>query len=259
MHLFGRLALIFSLSFPLLLPAQSEADQILLKNGTTFEGAILEYQQGQPLWLELSNGDTLMFQDEEIERIIQKGQAVSPTAAPLPGKEEATKKKAYAFKEKGLYNATYFATLSGSSDSELKLGLGFHNITGYQFLRQFGLGLGLGIDTYSFDNGQSIFPLFLEARGYLVRKPVSPYYSVNAGYGFAFRNEEELITKAEGGILIRGTIGLRLGADEDTNVLIGLGYQYQKASLERQNFQGAELEIRELVYNRIVMRVGLIF
>ncbi|MCB0570326.1 MAG: hypothetical protein KDC66_11205, partial [Phaeodactylibacter sp.] len=123
----------------------------------------------------------------------------------------------------------------------------------------FGLGIGLGIDTYSFDDGQSIYPLFVEARGYFLPKPVTPYYTFDAGYGFAFPNREEQITGAEGGLLFRGALGLRLGADSDTNVAIGVGYQYQKARLERQDFQGAELEIRELAYNRIVMRVGLIF
>lgn len=257
MHLLRHGALLFCTLFPFLLAAQVEKDRILLKNGSAFEGKIVEYQQGARLWLQLANGDTLSFREEEVQRIIQEGRA-----APLAEGTEAAPapvKKAYAFKEKGLYHATYFNTLSGTLGSDFKMGLGLHHSTGYQFVRQFGLGLGLGIDTYSFDEGQSIYPLFAEARGYLARRAVAPYYSFSAGYGFAFPNREEQITGAEGGLLFRGVIGLRLGADEDTNVLIGMGYQYQEARLERENFQGAELEIRELVYNRIVMRVGLIF
>ena len=251
------LALLFLSSLPVALSAQAEADMLYLRNGQQLEGRILEYQQGVRLLLRLSTGDTLAIRDAEIERIVQKGY--------LPAEaldwQKPTPKKGYAFKEQGLYNALYFSTMnSGGPDSRLKMGIGLHHSAGYQFNRLLGLGLGLGIDTYGLSDGQSIYPLFAEARGYLLRKAVTPYYSVSAGYGFAFKNRDANVIEAEGGPLFRGIIGLRLGGEVRTNVLLGLGYQYQEASFTRSLFGGGGVwEVQELTFHRIVMRVGLIF
>jgi hypothetical protein len=251
------LALLIVNLLPIALSAQVETDVIYLKNGQQLEGRILEYQQGVRLMLQLSAGDTLRLRDVEIERIVQKGYLPAEALA----WQKAPQKKSYAFKEKGLYNALYFSTMnSGGPDSRLKLGIGLHNSTGYQFNRLLGLGLGLGIDTYGLSDGQSIYPLFAEARGYLLRKAVTPYYSLSAGYGFAFKNRDANVIEAEGGPLLRGIIGLRLGSDERTNVLLGLGYQYQEASFTRSlSVGGGVWEVQELTFHRIVMRVGLIF
>ncbi len=260
MNTAGRALLILLLLFPMCLTAQAEVDVIYLKNGSKFEGRILEYQQGSTLRLQLRPGGEIEFREEEIRRIEQGWE---PEEAEVEKEDipriEPEKKKAYAFKENGMYNATYFSTLSGSADGIFQLGLGIHNVTGYQFHRLFGLGAGFGVDTYSFDDGETLYPVFAEARGYLSRKRVAPYYSGNIGYGFAFRNSDELINKAEGGIFFRAALGLRLSADEGTNVLVDLGYQYQEAYFERRTPFQNEIEEKRLEFNRIVIRIGLIF
>ncbi|MCO6476155.1 MAG: hypothetical protein J5I94_06000 [Phaeodactylibacter sp.] len=253
----ARAVLILLLLFPACLLAQSDVDVIYLKNGSTFEGKILEYQQGSTLRLQLRSGGEIEFREEEIRRI-EQGWEPEAEVEDIP-RIEPEKKKAYAFKEKGMYNATYFSTLSGSANGVFQLGLGIHNVTGYQFHRLFGLGAGFGVDTYSFDEGETLYPVFAEARGYLSRKRVAPYYSGNLGYGFAFKNRDELINKAEGGIFFRAALGLRLGADEGTNVLVDLGYQYQEAYFERRTPFQNEIEEKRLEFNRIVIRIGLIF
>lgn len=210
---------------------------------------------------QLLAGGVLEFREEEIDRAEQGGK---PAVA---GKKEAEevvyappdKEKTYAFREKGVYNATYFSTLSGSANGKFQLGLGIHNVTGYQFHRLLGVGLGFGVDTYSFEDGETAYPLFAEARGYLSAKRVAPYYSGSLGYGFAFKNSDELINKAEGGLFFRAALGLRLGADENTNVLADIGYQFQEAFFERRTPFQNEIEEKYLEFNRIVIRIGLIF
>lgn len=242
------------------LAGQQASDIIHLRNGSRFEGQILEKRENGTLRFQLSAGGELEFREEEISRIEQK--EVSPKGAEEAegsAGPELLREKTYAFKERGVFNATFFSTLSGAAGSKFQLGLGIHNVTGYQFHRLLGIGLGLGVDTYSFDNGETLHPVFAEARGYLSRKSVSPYYSGSAGYGFAFKSSDELINKAEGGMFFRGAMGLRLGADKDTNVLADIGYQYQEAFFERRTPFLNEIEEKWLRFHRIVVRVGLIF
>ena len=254
MNTIRRAVLILVLVLPLGLKGQSDIDVIHLKNGSKFEGKILEYQQGSALRLQLRSGGELEFREEEISRIEQ---GLEPEEENR--KEMSSGEKTYAFKERGVFNATYFSTLSGSSEEGFLLGLGLHNITGYQFHRLFGLGLGLGVDTYSFDNGETLYPVFVESRGYLSQNRVAHYYAAAGGYGFAFRNNDELINKAQGGLFFRAALGLRLGADKDTNVLIDGGYQYQDAFFERRTAFQNEIEEKRLTFHRIVIRIGLIF
>jgi hypothetical protein len=253
------LTLLLWLVLPLGLAGQVETDVLYLRNGQQLEGRIVEYQQGGRLLFRLSSGEVLELREEEVERILQKGYlpAAERDEAPAPAAEP----KPYQFKERGWYNALYFATMnSGGPESGLRMGIGLHNSTGYQLHRLLGLGLGVGIDTYGLSDGKSIYPLFAEARGYLLKKPLTPYYSFCAGYGFAFKNRSAAIIDAEGGAMFRGVLGLRLGASADTNVLLGIGYQYQEAAFVRELFGGAgSQEIQELTFHRIVMRVGLIF
>jgi hypothetical protein len=253
------LAFVLGTILPLALTGQVETDVVYLRNGQQLEGRIVEYQQGVRLLFRLSGGEVVELREEEVERIVQKGYLPAVEREEAPAKAEAP--KPYLFKDRGWYNALYFATMnSGGPESGLRMGIGLHNSTGYQFHRLFGLGLGLGIDTYGLSDGKSIYPLFAEARGYLLKKSLTPYYSFCAGYGLAFKNRSAGIIDADGGTMFRGIVGLRLGASADTNVLLGVGYQYQEASFVRELFGGGGFrEIQELTFHRIVMRVGLIF
>ena len=258
MNTISRAILILAFCLPAGLQAQAGIDVIHLKNGSRFEGKILEHQPGSNFRVQLRSGGEIEFTEEEVSRIEQGQQGLdSGGQATEPGTRE--KGNAYAFKEKGVYNATYFSTLSGSANDNFQLGLGLHNITGYQFHRMLGLGLGFGVDTYSFDNGETLYPVFAEARGYLSKRRIAPYYSGSLGYGFAFKNSDERINKADGGLFFRTALGLRLGADKDANVLMDVGYQFQEAFFERRTGVQNEIEEKRLEFNRIVIRIGLIF
>lgn len=250
----GKAVLIPILFFPLCLKAQAAVDVIHLKNGSTFEGTIVEYQQGAALLLRLNAGAEIEFREEEISRIEQ---GLVPDGAepeePPPALAEPN-----TLREKGVFNATCFSALSGSAEGRFQLGLGLHNVTGYQFHRLFGLGLGFGVDTYSIEGGETLFPVFGEARGYLSGNAISPYYSGSLGYGFAFRNSDERINKASGGSFFRAALGLRLSAGDSANVLADIGYQHQEAFFERRTAFQNEIEEKRLMFNRIVIRVGLI-
>lgn len=232
--------------------AQTTLTTVYLANGDAVEGTLVEYLQGTKLTIEQKNGKSTVIDTRDIEKIVQREQEITKKLKPK------SKRKKYAFKERGVYNVTYFSSLHGQQDNTLQIGLGICNILGYQMTRLFGIGVGGGISNYSLENGETIIPLFIESRGYFKRIDRSPYYSVSLGYGIPSKNGDGNIAEATGGTLGSVNIGLRLGANESSNVLVDLGYQYQRAAYTRL-VQFGEKEQTTVIFNRIVARVGLIF
>jgi hypothetical protein len=247
-------------------------DVIRLSNGSVFKGKIIETKEAEYYLLELAGGDVLRLEWDEIASIVKEDNATKYFESKRFKrkrsriefkekwrKEREEKRRVYAFKERGWYNITYFSSTSGEQDDEFQFGLGVHNIIGYQFSRMFGLGLGLGADTYTFKTGETIYPLFLEGRGYFKEDINSFFYSLAAGYGFAFKNEGEDIVKANGGFMIHPSVGTRFGASADTNVLLDFGVKIQEAHFTREFLFTGEREIKDIIYKRLTVRLGLIF
>ena len=243
------LALIMICSSPLI--GQRVYSYIYLVDGDTLAGTIKEYQQGYAVIIEKDNGRKLTIDVADIERISQKQYIDTPT-------RKKTSKPIYSFREKGIYNILYMSNLIGSTNDKTRFGGGMHNILGYQFHRIFGLGIGGGIDGYSLEDSYNLISAFAELRGYLNKKRIAPYYSVAAGQGFYLKGKQEDIVLADGGIMGRLSLGMRLGASEDANVLVDIGYQFQEVYIERE-FDFGELEKTSINFNRLVLRVGLIF
>lgn len=249
-----------------------QIDKVILTNGSIFKGRIIESKEGDYVKLQLAGGDVLRLEADEIDTITKveddskypRNFNYNRRKNRVAFKEEwklarQEKRNIYAFKEKGIYNVTYFSSTSGESEGEFQFGLGLHNITGYQMNRLFGLGIGFGVDTYSFKTGEVLYPVYLEGRGYLNKKINSPYYAVAAGYGFAFKNADEEILEADGGIMFHPSIGTRFGASEDTNILLDIGVKFQKARFVKEFIFSGEREEKDVLYQRLTIRLGVIF
>ena len=224
---------------------------IYLVDGDTLAGTIKEHQQGYAVIIEQDNGRKLTIDVADIERISQKQYFDTPT-------RKKRSKPIYAFREKGLYNILYMSNLIGSTDNRTRFGGGMHNILGYQFHRIFGVGIGGGIDGYSLEENDNLLSVFAEWRGYLNKKRIAPYYSVAAGQAFYLKGKQKDILRADGGLMGRLSLGIRLGASKDANVLVDIGYQFQEVYIERE-FDFGEIEKTSINFNRLVLRVGLIF
>lgn len=248
-------------------------DVIYLKNGSIFKGKILEYEKGVALLLELDNGSVIEFDDKEIDRVIQEEIEIEIEQEVEVEKEnydqiykrlskpsiKKKRQKVYQFRETGTYFMVFFSSSNGSRNGELQVGLGVQEVFGYQFNRSFGLGLGTGLDSYSFQGGETIFSVFAETRGYLSRNWNAPYYSMSLGYGFADENESENVVEAEGGLMIHPSFGMRFGANKNTNVMIDMGYKFQYAHITRVLPFGGDFEERDLLFKRLTVRLGLSF
>jgi hypothetical protein len=222
-------------------------------NGKTLEGELIKYQQGIQLELKLENGKTIIIPEKEIARITQKRYTSTP-AEPVAVPEVAP----YQFREKGVYNATSFSGMLGIEDAESVVGLGLEHTIGYQINRLIGIGSGLGIHAFALQGGFNVLSAHAEIRGYLFKKPVSPYFSIGGGYGWLMPPEEEGIADVGGGTMGRIGLGLRLGASSAGNVLAGLGYHFQRSTFTRELAFG-ELETATVIFHRLAVSIGLIF
>lgn len=237
-------------------------DVIYLKNGSVFRGNIAAYQPGEQVTIEIAGATPLIFKEGEILKIrqerldaVKKQELQKPTVV----QEEKPKDKNYEFKERGWYNATYFALGSGQSNGNVQFVVGLHNITGFMLKRQLGIGLGIGVDNYAVGTGEVVYPIFAEARGYFTPTYRSFYYSVAVGYGLAFKNDNNFVTRANGGYMFHPAIGVRFGASAESNITLDIGYKQQQAGFTREVPFTGEIDIREVTYRRLIVRAGLLF
>jgi len=266
------LSLILTLQFCFLslfcFSQNGKLDEVHLKNGSILKGEILQYNQGQNLSLKIGNEQIMVIQEANIEKIIQGD--VNVEEADIQdevGEEEdilaiePIEKVPFEYKMAGWYNTTSIAFYAGNDGSDadgngnFKLGSGLHNVVGKQIKPFLGIGLGIGLDNYS-RRGETILPLFVEARGYPIPNVKQLYYTLAVGYGFAFKRKSFGITAAEGGYLVSPAIGIRLGTPDGTNVNIDLGYRIQKAFFREQLING-DVDERNIVFNRLALRIGL--
>jgi len=243
--------------------AAKPTDIVYLKDGSVLKGQIVSYEQGRSLLFKLQNGETITLQDANIARIVQD--TGEPRSNSYDGLTQTRPKKVkkepvYNFSERGFYDVLSLGSLNTrTSNSEFKMGISLHNVAGFQFSRMLGIGLGLGIETYGTDDREVIYPVFAEFRGYFNKKIKAPYYTLNAGYGFMATNEREFITEARGGWMLHPAVGLRFSANKHSNITADIGYKFQKAYYRRDfNFNG-DIEIRDILYQRLIIRVGFIF
>ncbi|MFN7120263.1 MAG: hypothetical protein ACK4TA_25970 [Saprospiraceae bacterium] len=241
------------------------ADSLQLRDGAWKTGQIRYMNRGSKVQLEIAPGYIQVYKVKDIQRIIislpedERKHKVSNKAITVKERCE----KPYDFRERGLYSITYFGTINGIGHSgDVQLGLSMQQVVGFQRNRMFGTGIGIGLENFSVGNanGPLVLPVYAEARGYFLKKNKTPYYALNLGYGFAFKDEDQGILKAKGGLLLHPAIGFRLGARDSVNFLFDLGYKFQWATLTR-NFGGWSRETleQELVYKRFSVRLGLIF
>jgi len=231
-------------------------DLVYLKDGSEFRGKIIEYKHDEYLKMEILGGQTVEFPAKQVRKVVQQPYGQS---AYVPRAPKVVKVREYNFRESGIYNETYVNLIQGFNTwGEWVGGLGIHHVTGYQFNRWIGTGLGVGFDGYYLGFGENVIPVYAEARGYFMKKNTTPFYSVALGYGFAGKNDDRGITEASGGIMFNPNIGYRIGASAGANFTLSMGYKYQKASFTQLRGGGSTIK-RNYTYSRLNLKLGLLF
>ncbi|HRK81461.1 MAG TPA: hypothetical protein PLZ12_08445 [Saprospiraceae bacterium] len=246
-------------------------DFLFLYNGSIFKGEIVSETPTQTI-LKLKNGEKVTFNAKEIKAVQRNQPADSkPTLESGSTAQQAydyhyismtkkpKEKKEYAFRERGWFNRTSFTMPNGVYLGEAQFGAGLHNLTGFQFNRMLGAGIGLGFDTFNPEGGENVASVYGEAQSFLTKTKTAPFVSFAAGYGFAFRNRNNFITKAEGGLRFHPAVGLRLGADKDLNLMLDVGYIFQTATYTREFDFFDQTEVRKVDFRRFTLRLGAMF
>lgn len=128
---------------------------------------------------------------------------------------------------------------------------------GYRFHRLLAVGGTVGIDFYE---NTIVTPLALGMRGELLQSRVSPFYSLDAGYGPAFQNQEDnqsVEQKTKGGWMLNPAMGMRVKTGNSTGFTFSAGYKTQKVASETV-WQHARSE-QKIHYKRLTMRMGFMF
>lgn len=245
----------------------NRSDSLQLQDGVWVMGRVYRYHKSGNILLENSRGYIQSYKAKDIRQVIihlpekeRKGEIESEER---PLKERC--EKTYAFREHGFYSITYAGTINGigyNNNGEVQLGLSLQQVAGFQWNRMLGAGIGIGLENFSVGNanGPLVLPVYAEARGYFLKKNTTPYYALNVGYGFSFKDEDQRILKAQGGWLLHPAIGFRMGARDGVNFLFDVGYKFQHLTLTRDFTQGSrDYQVQNLLYKRFSVRLGLIF
>lgn len=264
------------------LEEQEVISTIELRDGTEHEGVVVAYERGGNIKLRMESGTTLTFAEKEVQGVTyelpeaetEKMERVVQRAALEP--IMATKEKpVYEFRETGWFNNTSFAFSFGRREREeviffspsfeeetvemSAIGFNVQHITGYQFNRMVGVGLGASYDAYDLEDGESMVTVFGHYRAYLSKRIVAPFAAISAGYGFALRNEEQGVKETDGGLMFHPEIGLRLGATDAANFTVSLGYRIQDAYYVQERPFNGNIEYRDVRYQRFLFTLGLLF
>lgn len=177
------------------------------------------------------------------------------TIANLNAQEDRTP----ILKTKGAYGSL----VGGNTVSAYAFGFDFGFSAGYLINNYIGIGLGAELVAPNLFRYISA-PLFLEARGYLLKKPTSPYYTVSAGYNFPFRTrlrgDYQINTKVEGGLFLRSGIGLRVGSHLGFNFIFDLSYALVAANYHYKNVHYGHNEgVDKQISHHVTFRCGVLF
>jgi sRNA-binding regulator protein Hfq len=227
--------------------AQYYEEIVYLTNGSIIRGDVIE-QTKDIIKIEIAGGSILVYKMSEVEKIVKEEKVLKFKKA----------ERDYQIKELGYYNSITFGFLPGREQfGNFAFGGSLHYTFGYQYKRILGAGIGIGADAYIYDNIQNIFPVYLEGRGYFSEKPFSPYYCVNAGYGFATVSNSWNIVDAQGGIYIHPKIGFRLPSRSNAAFTMELGYSYQRAKYTYDDWQGRYED--KMSFRRVSVMFGVLF
>ena len=99
-------------------------------------------------------------------------------------------------------------------------------------------GITAGVDIYQ---EMTLLPVSVGLKyNPLNNLPLSPYISMNAGYGFDWLQGQSDNTKYDGGYVLHPSLGVRIKTKSSTRVSLGLGFRQQRAVI-RQNIQSIGL------------------
>ena len=137
------------------------------------------------------------------------------------------------------------------------IGINLDIFGGWQFNRYFGIGGGVGIMSLG---EHSSVPVYANIRSHFMKTSTTLYGDLNIGYGAFIGSNLSTIPgfKALGGLYARPAIGIRFKSCKKTHATLDLGYIFQAAKYDYQNFDGTPVEENRPFYG-LSLRAGFVF
>ncbi len=167
-------------------------------------------------------------------------------------------------KTSGYYVRFSTGLLSGKNESGNQSSLSFHLSNGYQFKNGLAVGIGSGME----ELGVVLLPLYADFRYTPFNSGLSPYVWLKTGHGFALSdqavtNYDYALTngKTEGGFLFNSGIGISMFTWKRTALNVGLGYRYQKVTLNEDLHWWGGNSVRHTItqYYRVEFHLAFVF
>lgn len=183
--------------------------------------------------------------------------------------ESSSEEKNNQLTFKGLYNNTNVGLLVGSSKNRLKAPFSIMSVTDYHINEKFAVGIGIGADYLE----ETYIPLVIDIRYYFRTSSFSPYVFLQGGYSIAIEKEVKAsdnpiiwdmystwimgyppTAKPRGGFLFNPGFGIRKMFGNSFGITFSVSYRFQ-----RLNYEASEDNRLEVDYNRMNIRMGIIF
>jgi hypothetical protein len=220
------LFLIAGLWIPLSAQVMLSDDVVHLKNGSIIKGRILSQEEGK-IRIELLGGSILVYAQEEVEMIRQEP---SPYRKIKVRMGRAYQNREATYREPGIYHVVSIDWCFNQSEwNSVRLDPHAHYAAGYHFNRYVNLGIGTGLDPY--ESGL-IIPWYVDFRGDLWQRKLTPTYYVQAGYGFTAVNGWQ-VSQMRAGIMLSAGAGWKINTSRKAEWMITLGYKMQHTYQER--------------------------
>ncbi len=209
-----------------------------LVNGSKIKGKLIT-ETKEKIAIEILGGSVFVYPSSEVNKI-----TIS---------EEKTYSivKDYKYNREGWYY-TLSTIVNGTNNDA---GIGLMTSAGFQYNNYLAAGVGVAYNQMSTNAGVRIIPVFLEVRGNVLDKPVTPIYSMAVGYGFALQNRDFDIIRAKGGAYIYPALGMRFDGRGGSSFTMDFGYQFQAAKITSNRWNGTNLD--NIQYQRFTVRVGM--
>lgn len=201
-------------------------DVVYLKGGSVFRGTISAYDPATTLVITTWAGARLQIPGKSVRRVVQQCQ----------GDKRIREARQYNFRERGWYHSSRAALLFG----DVETGYSLQHSSGIKLNRLLSVGIGVGLENYAPGGYDPVMvPLFVEARGYLTKQRIAPFYSLGAGWSFIGKEQQVFdwwggdanIQDWKGGWMAQGQIGYRIG----NHFLTFIGIRLQRMERDWDN------------------------
>jgi hypothetical protein len=220
LHLFSLLLLCLICTA---LSAQDNWEEtIYLKNGSIYRGTVIEQIPGVSLNIETRDRNVIHINMADVERMTKTRiePPIAPPPPPAPPRDMDYHDREMHHSGEGhhdrldeAHHRPYYQAKRGYfGQASLDIGtlqIGVRTVHGFRFNRFAQLGAGIGVDAYIGGQiGKGLYaPVFLHFTGDVLQTRITPFYAIEAGYGFRLGNgsNADFSSKFEGGLM--GGIG----------------------------------------------------